>query len=358
MLGLSKLINSGQTIKRLVVVYVELNVGQGVLNIMIEDGPLLWAGKRYHNLNYHLHQVYGQKVYKIALDGGFTCPNRDGLKGIGGCDFCSPQGSGDFTPARADSIEEQIIKGQSLVKRKAKDKYIAYFQAYTGTYAPVERLRQMYLSALKQPGVVGLAIATRPDCMGEEVINLLQEISLHTNLWVELGLQTIHPQTADLLNMQYYFEDFLIALDKLRKVNIETCTHIILGLPGETKIDMLATANSLVKLPIQGLKIHSLYVLKGTPLARLYLEKPFEILSLEEYVDLVVEILEIMPPEIVIHRLTGDGPHTSLIAPLWSIDKHRVLNYIEAELKQRNTWQGRRVKVRIQTLDKGCNHIL
>lgn len=321
---------------------------------MISEEALRWPGKRYHSLNYYLQAEFGQKVYKIALDGGFTCPNRDGSKGTGGCYFCSPQGSGDFTPDRTIGIAEQLIEGQKLVKHKAGDKYIAYFQAYTGTYAPVARLRELYFSTLKQPGVVGLAIATRPDCLGPDIIELLQEINSRTSLWLELGLQTIHKRTARYLNMQYDFDDFLLALENLRQVNIKTCTHLILGLPGETENDMLSTAQTVVKLPIHGLKIHSLYIVKGTRLGQLYWDSPFKMLSLEEYVDLVVDILEITPPEIVMHRLTGDGTRTSLIAPLWSLDKHRILNYIESELKQRNTWQGKLCK----TLDKGRNHIL
>lgn len=302
---------------------------------------MLWDGKRYHSLNYQLRQEFGQKVYKIALDGGFTCPNRDGSKGTGGCYFCSAQGSGDFTANKAISIEEQLIEGKKMIRHKAGDKYIAYFQAFTGTYAPVERLKEIYLRAIQHPGVVGLAIATRPDCLATEIVELLQEINIRTNLWLELGLQTIHSQTARILNMHYDFNDFLSAVEKLNKVNIKTCAHLMLGLPGETKKDMLKTAHTVVRLPIQGLKIHSLYILHGTHLGDTYLANPFKMLSLEEYVDLVVDILEITPPELVIHRLTGDGPRNSLIAPLWSLDKHRVLNYIEAELKQRNTWQGK-----------------
>jgi radical SAM protein (TIGR01212 family) len=304
----------------------------------------LWGGKRYRSLNYYLQNEFGQKVYKIALDGRFTCPNRDGSKGTGGCYFCSPNGSGDFTPNRNMSIEEQWAQGQELIRHKAADKYIAYFQAYTGTYGSVQRLRELYLKALNLPGVVGLAVATRPDCLGPEIIEFLQEISTLTNLWLELGLQTVHRQTAELLNMQYYFDDFRSAVERLNKVNIKICAHIMLGLPGETRDDMLTTAQTAVSLPIWGIKIHSLYILRGTRLGAWYEQKPFKLLSLEEYVDLVTDILEITPSEMVVHRLTGDGPRGLVMAPLWSLEKHRVLNYIDAELEQRNTWQGKRAK--------------
>ena len=220
-------------------------------------------------------------------------------------------------------------------------KYIVHLQAYTNTYAPVETLRKIYYSALKQPSVVGIAISTRPDCLPEEVLNLLAEINEQTFLWVELGLQTIHKRSSQILNMHYDYDDFLQASNGLRQRNIAGCAHIIMGLPGEEREDMLATAQALAALPVQGLKIHLLHLMKNTPLAENYARQPFALLSQEEYVNLVVDILEILPPQIIIHRLTGDSPRDLIIGPMWSMNKKNVLNAIDRELKNRNSWQGK-----------------
>jgi len=306
------------------------------------EKPLLWGDKRYHSLNYHLREAFGQKVFKIPLDAGFTCPNRDGSLAQGGCAFCSPYGSGDFVAARNQSLEEQLHAGQTMMNKKWPGQmFIAYFQAFSNTYAPVETLHKIYQSALDQEGVIGIAIATRPDCLPDEVLDLLAEINQACYLWVELGLQTIHKRSSDTLNMHYDYQDFLQALDGLRKRNIETCAHIILGLPGEGKHDMLATAQALASLPVQGIKLQLLHLMQNTPLAALYAQKPFDFLSREEYVNLLVDMLEILPPEMIIHRLTGDSPRQYLIGPEWSLRKLEVLNAIDRELKRRNSWQGK-----------------
>lgn len=304
--------------------------------------PNLWEGKRYHSLNCHLRKRFFEKVVKISLDAGFTCPNRDGKLSIGGCYFCSPRGSGDFAGSRDLSLKEQFEQGRELINSKWRgNKFIAYFQAFSNTYAPVGKLRSIYEWALEQPGVVGLAVATRPDCLPDEVLDLLEELNQRTYLWIELGLQTVHQRTSKLMNIQYDYHVFENALAKLNKRNIETCAHIIFGLPGETREDMMQTAEYTADQKIQGLKIHLLHLLQGTPLVHYYNENHIPFLTKEEYIDLVVKTLEIISPDVVIHRLTGDGPRKILIGPEWSLKKHDVLNSIESCLKERNTWQGK-----------------
>lgn len=309
----------------------------------MDTKPLTWDNKRYHSLNYHLRQKFGQKVFKLSLDAGFTCPNRDGTISREGCYFCSSRGSGDFAGERGKSITEQIEQIKKIMHKKWKEGlYIAYFQAFTNTYAPVDRLRRLYQTALSSPGVVGLAIATRPDCLPDEVLDLLQELNERTYLWVELGLQTIHERTARMVNLGYNYETFLKALEKLGQRGIETVAHIILGLPGEDYDDMLLTGKTVGKLPIKGLKIHLLHLMKETPLMRFYEEGRLKFLSREEYVNTVVDILEYIPPEVVIHRLTGDSPRHLLVGPRWSLNKWEVLNAIDDEFIRRNSWQGKR----------------
>ncbi|PKM77925.1 MAG: TIGR01212 family radical SAM protein [Firmicutes bacterium HGW-Firmicutes-15] len=306
------------------------------------EEPQLWGDKRYHSLNCHLREKYGEKVSKISLDAGFSCPNRDGSLARNGCSFCSDRGSGDFVAAPQESLPEQFRQGQEIMRKKwPGQKYIAHLQAFTNTYAPVETLRKTYYIALEQPGVVGLAISTRPDCLSEEVLDLLTDINQATYLWVELGLQTIHKRSSHMLNMHYDYDDFIKALNGLQLRKIETCAHIILGLPGEEEEDMLETAQALSSLPIQGLKIHLLHLMKNTPLADIYAHQPFALLSQENYVNLVVDILEILPPQMVIHRLTGDSPKDLIIGPTWSLRKRLVLNAIDSELILRNSWQGK-----------------
>ncbi|MEN6348995.1 MAG: TIGR01212 family radical SAM protein [Syntrophomonas sp.] len=300
------------------------------------------GGKRYRSLNHYLRQKFGEKIFKIPLDAGFTCPNRDGTYSTQGCLFCSARGSGDFAGDRSKSIEEQFTQIKRMMHKKwGQGKYIAYFQAFTNTYAPADTLRQLYETALGQPGVVGIAIATRPDCLPEEVVQLLDEINSKTYLWVELGLQSVHEKSARLLNLHYNYKTFTASLQKLQERKIETCTHIILGLPGESREDMLLTGKTVAALPIQGLKFHSLHLMKDTPLYRLYQREPFEFFSRDDYVKLVVDILEIMPPEVVIHRLTGDSPRELLVEPLWSLKKWEVLNSIDREFMERDSWQGK-----------------
>jgi len=301
--------------------------------------------KRYHTFNEQLRERFGGKIFKVSLDAGFTCPNRDGSVGTGGCVYCSERGSGDFAGDQRLSIPEQFIEVKERMKHKwPHAQYIAYFQAYTNTYATVQRLREVYEEALAQEDVVGLAISTRPDCLPEEVLEYLQELNERTYLWVELGLQSSHDRTLKWMGRGHDYAQFLRGLEQLHSRGIRVCVHIILGLPGETKTEMMETAQEVAKLPLEGIKIHLLHVLKGTRLATIFQHEPFELMTKEAYVSLVVDILEVLPPEIVIHRLTGDGPPDDLIGPLWSRKKWEVLNAIDAELVQRDSWQGKKAE--------------
>ncbi|RKD21688.1 TIGR01212 family radical SAM protein [Ammoniphilus oxalaticus] len=311
--------------------------------------PLLWGDKRYHTLNYHLRQKFGEKVFKVMLDAGFTCPNRDGSIATGGCTFCSARGSGDFAGFRRDDLKKQFRDvAQRMHKKWPKAKYIGFFQAYTNTYAPVEQLRACYETILEED-VVGLSIATRPDCLPDDVVAYLAELNQRTDLLLELGLQTIHESTAEVINRAHDYQTFVDGVEKLRAHDISVCAHIILGLPGETIEMMMETARAVAQLPVQGIKIHLLHLLKKTPLVRLWEEGGLEFLSQETYIQLVVDILEILPPEMVVHRLTGDGPRELLIGPMWSLRKWDVLNGIDKELKSRNSWQGRLWKPAVVT---------
>lgn len=306
------------------------------------DNALIWGDKRYYSLNYYLREKFGEKVVKISLDAGFTCPNRDGRLARGGCAFCSARGSGDFVAAHQSSLAEQYRQGREIMQKKwPADKFIAHLQAFSNTYAPAARLREIYSEVLELPGVVGMAIATRPDCLPPEVLDFLEEFNQKTFLWVELGLQTIHAQSAGSMNLQYNYQDFQDALQALSQRNIACCAHMILGLPGEKQEDMLDTAKALAKLPVQGIKIHLLHLMKNTPLAERYAVEPFPFLSLEEYIQLVADILEILPPTMVIHRLTGDSPRSLIIGPTWSLHKKNVLNGIDRELRRRDSWQSK-----------------
>lgn len=307
--------------------------------------PYQWNSKRYYTLNHYLRNKYGQKVFKIPLNAGFTCPNRDGTLGTGGCSFCNAKGAGDYAGNPGDSIHDQFEQIKRILHRKwGHGLYIAYFQAYSNTYAPIEKLSRLYQEALQEPDVVGLAIATRPDCLPDDVVELLQEINQQTNLWIELGLQTAHEKTSAALNIGYGYQQYLQALQQLNQAQIDVVTHIILGLPGETREDMMETAHCLAALTMQGIKIHLLHLMKGTALAKYYDEKPFSLMNFEEYIDLVIDILEIMPPQRVIHRLTGDSPRELLIGPEWSLHKWEVLNGIDRRMEERQTWQGRLFK--------------
>lgn len=302
----------------------------------------MWLDKRYHSLDYEMKTRYGQKLYKIALDGSFTCPNRDGTLDTRGCIFCSAGGSGEFASSRQLPITGQIEQGKKLLAgKKTGDKYIAYFQAFTGTYAPLKHLRSVYMEAISHPDIAVLSIATRPDCLPFETLELLSELNHIKPVWVELGLQTIHPQTADYIRRGYDLPVFDQAVFELNRRGIETIVHVILGLPGESSQDMLATTDYIAGLPIQGIKFQLLHVLDGTDLYVDYCQRPFHILTLEEYTDILIQCIERIPPHMVIHRITGDGPGQLLIAPDWSRRKKQVLNYINHCFKERHTWQGR-----------------
>lgn len=281
----------------------------------------------YYSLNQYLKDTFGQKVYKIALDGGFTCPNRDGTLGTRGCIFCSGAGSGDFAESRTLSVTEQLARGKKRIEQKYHDgKYIAYFQAFTNTYAPVERLRALYEEAMSCPDVVALSIATRPDCLPKEVVALLAKLNHKKPVWVELGLQTIHEKTADYIRRGYPLFVYDDAVMRLKKANIQVIVHVILGLPGETTEEMKDTVSYVGKSGADGIKLQLLHVIKGTDLEKEYLAGSFRTLEMEEYVNLVAECIALLPENMIIHRMTGDGARSTLVAPRWSTDKKRVLN--------------------------------
>ncbi|MFQ9064660.1 MAG: TIGR01212 family radical SAM protein [Eubacterium sp.] len=288
---------------------------------------------KYTTLNNYLKERYGEKVYKIALNGGFTCPNRDGKIGTRGCIFCSKGGSGDFAESPDLTITEQIENGKKRLEKKIKNgKYIAYFQAFTNTYAPVEKLRAIYTEAIIHPDIVALSIGTRPDCLGDDVLALLDELNKIKPIFVELGLQTINEDTARYIRRGYTLEVYDKAVADLHKIGINVVTHIILGLPGESKNDMLKSVEYACKVT-DGIKLQLLHILKGTDLAKDYEQGKFEVLTLEQYTKIIKECVQIIPENVVIHRLTGDGAKKDLIAPLWSADKKTVLNTINRTLK-------------------------
>lgn len=298
--------------------------------------------RKIYMLNDFLKEKFNEKIYKVSLDGGFTCPNRDGKVSRGGCIFCSENGSGDFTATKLKSILEQIEEQIDLVSKKYKgDKYIAYFQNFTNTYAEVSYLRKIYQEALSHEKIVGLAIATRPDCLGDDVLELLAELNKKTFLWVELGLQTVNDDVAKYFNRAYETQIYKEASEKLNKLNIKFVTHIIIGLPKEEEDDYLKTAIFAQNCGTWGIKIHLMYVVKNTPLEKLYLNGGLKVNTKEEYVEKVINVLENISSEVVVHRLTGDGDRETLVAPLWSIKKIDVLNSIHKELKRRNTYQGK-----------------
>lgn len=300
-----------------------------------------WGDKRYNSLNNFLREKFGQKVFKISLDGGFSCPNRDGKVSKGGCIFCSARGSGDYAGERLLPISEQFDNVKEMMSKKWKEgKYIAYFQAYTNTYAPVNELREKYEQALKKEGVVALAIATRPDCLDDEVLDLLEEINKNIYTWVELGLQTIHEGTAQLINRGYKLEVFDQAVKKLKDRGIDTVVHTIFGLPGENKEQMLETVEHVSKSGAKGIKFHLLHLMKNTKLEKIYEEGNLEFLSQEDYVSLICKAICMLPPEMVVHRLTGDAPRDLLIGPMWSLKKWEVLNDIDKTMEDNGYYQG------------------
>ncbi len=301
--------------------------------------------KRYHTLNYHMKEKYNAKVVKISLNAGFTCPNIDGTAGYGGCIYCSKLGSGDFGGDKNKSLEEQFNDIKKIIDKKWPcSKYIAYFQARTNTYAPINILKEKYESVLKIKNVIGLAIATRADAITDECLEYLIELNKKTNLTIELGLQTIHENTSKLINRCHTLKQFEETYKKLKERNIETIVHIINGLPYETEEMMLETVKYLNNLNIDGIKIHMLNIIKNTPLETLYQKEKFHILTKEEYIDVVIKQLELLNPKIVIHRITSDPNPKELIEPKWLLKKFCVLNDIDKEMSKRNTYQGKKIQ--------------
>ena len=303
------------------------------------------SNKRYHTLNYFYKHKFNSKVFKVSLNGGFTCPNIDGTVGTKGCIYCSKSGSGDFAGNPKDDLIKQFETIKNIILNKwPKAKYIGYFQARTNTYAPVPILKQKYETILKLPNVVGLNIATRSDSITDECLDYLAELNKKTYLTIELGLQTIHEATAILINRCSTLDNFEKMVYKLKERNINVVVHIINGLPYETKEMMIDTVKYLNKLPIDGIKIHMLHIVKDTELAHMYKEKPFHVLTRDEYVDIVINQLENLRPEIVIHRITGDPKKEDLIEPTWLLKKFCVLNEIDKEMVKRDSYQGKQLK--------------
>lgn len=302
------------------------------------------SNKRYHTLDYFYKHKFHSKIFKVSLNAGFTCPNIDGKVGTKGCIYCSKSGSGDFAGNPKDDLVKQFNEIKNMILKKWPNaKYIGYFQARTNTYAPLNILKEKYETILKLPDVVGLNIATRSDSITEECLDYLEQLNKKTYLTIELGLQTIHNQTANLINRCSTLENFEQMVYKLKQKNINVIVHIINGLPYETKEMMIETVKYLNKLPIDGIKIHMLHIVKDTTLAHMYKEKPFHILTRDEYVDIVIKQLENLRPEIVIHRITGDPKKEDLIEPKWLLKKFCVLNEIDKEMVKRNTYQGKNV---------------
>lgn len=301
----------------------------------------MWSGKRYRSLNHDLRERFGGKVMKISLDGGFSCPNRDGTLSFDGCIFCSERGSGDFAGDRLSSLTEQFeTVRRTLSDKWTSGKYIAYFQAFTNTYDTPDRLRERYEEALAQPGVVGLAIATRPDCLSDGIIALLQELSQRTYLWVELGLQTCHDETARRINRGYDRSVYESAMERLTRAGIEAVTHVIFGLPGETREDMLETVRYVRDQGSRGVKFHLLHLMRHTPLESVYQSGGLRFLEEAEYIALICDAIGLLSPDMVVHRLTGDSPRELLIGPMWSLKKWEILNAIDSELTRRDIIQG------------------
>lgn len=298
--------------------------------------------KRYHDLNTYLRNIFGCRVQKITIDAGFSCPNRNGKIATGGCIYCNARGSGTGAHARGLSVTDQIIQGQKALSMRYKaKKFIAYFQAFSNTYAPLNQLEALYAEALAADDVVGLSIGTRPDCVNEPLLALLEDYGKNHLIWMEYGLQTIHDKTLLLINRGHDFKCFAAAVDATQKRGIKICAHVILGLPNENRKQMMATAKVLADLGIDGVKIHLLYVTRGTKLADLYDQGRYKCLEQREYVDLVCDFLERLPPDMVIQRLTGDPHRQELVAPLWSLKKAEALTLIKETLEKRDSWQGK-----------------
>lgn len=302
--------------------------------------------KRFYTLNNHLKNEFSQKICKIPINAGFSCPNIDGTKGYGGCTYCTASGSGDFILKHDSSMREQFDEYAENIKKKwSKTKYIAYFQSFSNTHAPLDVLKEKFEQVLLYDDVVGISIATRADCITAQIADYLHQLSTKTYLTVELGLQTIHEDTANLINRCHSYDEFLTGLTLLTDRNIKVCVHIINGLPYETKEMMIETARVISQLPIYGVKIHSLHIMENTVMANLYKKEKFSMLTMEEYISIVCEQLELFPSNFVIERLTGDGDKSQLIAPKWSANKRAVLNGIDKKLVELNTWQSKKIEV-------------
>ena len=300
--------------------------------------------KRYHTWNYALRQQFGEKIFKVPIDGGFDCPNRDGTVAKGGCTFCSVSGSGDMIVAPSDPLPLQFQKEIQLMHQKwpTVDQYIVYFQNFTNTHAPVDVIRHRFEQVVNEKGVVGLSIGTRPDCLPDEVVNYLAELNERFYLWVELGLQTTFEETSAAINRAHDYQTYLDGVAKLRKHGIRVCTHLINGLPGETPAMMRENVRRTIQdSDIQGIKLHLIHLMTNTKMMRDYNEGRLQLMSKEAYVSVICDQLEMIPPEIVIHRLTGDAPFETIIGPMWSLKKWEVLNAIDAEMKRRNSYQGK-----------------
>lgn len=311
-------------------------------NLNLHSPSVRWGEKRYHSLDFHLRSRFGEKVYRIALNGGMTCPNRDGHIGTGGCIFCSADGSGDFAGRPFLTISQQLAEGKMhLLTKRPVHSYIAYFQAFTNTYAPVSYLESVFTEAIEDPDVKILSVATRPDCLGDDVIDLLKRLNQIKPVWVELGLQTIYPETVRFIRRGYETAIFDQAVQRLRGAGIEVIVHVILYLPGETEEMMLKTIEYLNRCDIQGIKLQLLHILEGTDLADIYREEHFYVPDMETYIRMLGQCISHLRPDIVIHRLTGDGPKNLLIAPLWTGAKRSVLNRLHQYLKENDIWQGK-----------------
>lgn len=299
--------------------------------------------KRYNTFSEELKRVFGYRVQRISVDAGFTCPNRDGTLDTDGCIFCGGHGSGSHGILRHLPVAEQIEDGKEVMQRKYKAaRFIAYFQAYSNTYAPVDSLKLLFDVALTVPDVVGLIIATRPDCLPDDVLEYLQFLSRTTYLWLELGVQSIYDRTLGLINRRHDHACSISAIQRAKARDLRVCAHLILGLPGETREEVLAMAGEINRLGADGIKLHLLHVMKGTRLAEMHGRGDVTVMTRDEYVGLVCDFLERLDPHILVHRLTGDGGHNNLVAPLWSLKKFEVLNQIDAEMERRGTRQGSR----------------
>ena len=333
--------------------YEQIEVKEAIRLLGITAGKLLKGNtinlfentddrkKALYNAIDSLKEKFGEKIFKVSLDGGFTCPNRDGTLSYKGCIFCSESGSGEFTGNRENSITNQINEQIKFLEKGVDKKYIAYFQNFTGTYGNIEHLRSVYEEAIKHPNIVGLAIATRADCLSEEVLGLLSEFNKKTHLWIEIGLQTVNDKTAEIINRGYKTEVFTEKMKELNKRNIKVVTHVIIGLPNENKNDVFSTIDYINEQKTWGIKLHLLYILKNTGLFEYYKSNPFEIMKKEEYISLVTEIISRLDKKIVTHRLTGDAPWKDLYEPKWSTDKRGILNGINKFLKEKKIYQGK-----------------